>query len=133
MKENVILDRTFNFAARIYKLHKYLLTEKKEYILAKQILRCGTSIGANMEEANGSPTKRDFINKVSIAYKEARETSYWLRLMNHVDLIEEPHFQSIHKDCQELINLLSSIILTAKDNLKKEQNLPGTRKISKAT
>ncbi len=120
MKENVVLDKAFNFAERAYKLHRYLFTEKKEFILAKQILRCGTSIGANLEEANGAQTKKDFIAKVSIAYKEARETSYWLRLIKQVELIEDIHFESIHKDCQDLINLLSSILITAKTNLNYE-------------
>lgn len=120
MKENVVLDKAFNFAERAYKLHRYLFTEKKEFILAKQILRCGTSIGANLEEANGAQTKKDFIAKVSIAYKEARETSYWLRLIKQVELIEDIHFESIHKDCQDMIKLLSSILITAKTNLNYE-------------
>lgn len=117
MKDNIVLEKAFHFAERIYKLHRFLLAEKKEYILARQILRCGTSIGANLEEANAAQTKKDFIAKASISYKEARETSYWLRLIKQVNLIEEHHFYSIHKDCLELVNLISTILQTSKSNL----------------
>ena len=124
MKHNIAADKAFSFAERIYKLHRYLMDEKKEYILAKQILRSGTSIGANFEEAIGAQSTKDFIAKVSLAYKEARETSYWLRLLKQVAVIEEPHFESIHKDCKELINLLSSILITAKTKLHNESKTP---------
>jgi four helix bundle protein len=123
MKENVALQKSFSFAERIYRLHKFLLAEKKEYVLARQILRSGTSIGANMEEAVAAQSKRDFVAKVSIAYREARETSYWLRLLCKVSVIEEIHFESIHKDCTELMNLLSSILVTTKNKMKAEEKL----------
>jgi len=115
MKRNIVAEKAFNFAVRIYKLHKYLITEKNEYILAKQLLKSGTSIGANIEEAIGAQSQGDFIAKISIAYKEARETSYWLRLLDSVELIESSHFSSIHNDCEELIHLLASILITSKN------------------
>jgi len=117
VKQNVTAEKAFDFAERIYKLHKYLMNEKREYILAKQLLRSGTSIGANFEEAIGAQSTRDFIAKVSLSYREARETSYWLRLLNRVNVIELTHFESIHKDCLELMNLLSSILVTTKAKL----------------
>lgn len=123
MKDNVVLGKAFYFAERIYKLHRYLMLEKKEYILARQILRCGTSIGANLEEANAAQTKKDFIAKASISYKEARETSYWLRLIKQVEIIEEQHFYSIHKDCLDLVNLISKILQTAKTSQRDEKKV----------
>ena len=121
MKQNVTAEKAFAFAERIYRLHKYLADEKKEYILAKQILRSGTSIGANFEEAIGAQSTKDFISKVSLSYREARETSYWLRLLHQVKIIEQPHFDSIHKDCLELMNLLSSILVTTKAKITQKQ------------
>lgn len=84
-KENIVKDKSYKFSLRIVKLFKYLVEDKKEYLLSKQILRCGTSIGANIEEAIGGITKKDFINKVFIAYREARETHYWIRLLRDSD------------------------------------------------
>ncbi len=81
MKENVIQEKTYKFAIRAVKLYKYLVDEKREFVLSKQLLRSGTSIGANVEEAIGGQSKKDFIAKISIAYKEARETHYWLRIL----------------------------------------------------
>ena len=81
MKENIIQIKTYEFALRIVRLYKHLNEEKKEYTLSKQIVRCGTSIGANTEEAIGAESKKDFIQKLSISYKEARETKFWLRLL----------------------------------------------------
>lgn len=117
-KDNVVLDKAFKFSVRIYKLHKYLMSEKHEYILARQMLRSGTSIGANLEEAMGAQSTKDFIAKLSVSYREARETSYWLRLVHRVELIETAHFESIHNDCHELMSLLSSILVTTKSKQK---------------
>jgi four helix bundle protein len=122
MKQNVTADKALDFAERIYKLHKHLVNDKREFILARQILRSGTSIGANFEEALGAQSTRDFISKVSVSYREARETSYWLRLLKRVGVIEDQHFESIHKDCSELINLLSSILITTKAKMEKIKN-----------
>lgn len=87
MKGNVIQAKSYAFAVRIVKLYQHLSAEKKEYVLSRQVLRCGTSIGANVEEAIGGQSRADFVSKMSIAYKEARETSYWLRLLSDTDYL----------------------------------------------
>lgn len=112
MKENAIKDKSFNFALRIVKLSKYLVESKSEYVLSKQILRCGTSIGANVEEALGGQSRKDFVNKLSIAYKEARETHYWLRILYKSKYIDKKLFESIEKDCGEIMKILGSIKIT---------------------
>jgi four helix bundle protein len=90
MKENVLLDKTFAFAIRVVKAYKYLVEEHHEYVMSKQLLRSGTSIGSNSEEAVGGQSKADFISKLSIAYKEARETKYWIRLLLRRNTIQKP-------------------------------------------
>ncbi|MBK8702758.1 MAG: four helix bundle protein [Saprospiraceae bacterium] len=117
-RENIILIKSFAFAVRIVKLCRYLRENKSEYVLSKQLVRSGTSIGANAEEANGALTKKDFINKLHIALKEARETHYWLRLLNETDYITETEFDSILKDAGELISILTAILKSAKENDK---------------
>ncbi len=112
MKENLILTKTYNFALRIIKLYKFLSQEKKEYTLSKQILRCGTSIGANSEEAAGSISKKDFRAKFFIAYKEARETHYWLRLLKDSDFIEPSLADSLLADADEILKILGAILKT---------------------
>lgn len=102
MKNNIIKDKSYEFAVRIVNLYKHLSQEKREFVLSKQILRSGTSIGANVEEAIGGISKADFRAKMSIAYKEARETAYWLRLLNETYFIDNKSFKSIHKDADEL-------------------------------
>jgi four helix bundle protein len=109
MKENIIQDKSYTFAIRIVKLYKYLCEIKKEYVLSKQILRSGTSIGANVEEAIGGQSKNDFISKLSIAYKEARETHYWLRILKDTDFIDEIQFKSLEQDINEILKILTSI------------------------
>jgi four helix bundle protein len=119
MKEdNVIQDKSFEFAIRAVNIYKYLSYSKKEYVLSKQLLRCGTSIGANIEEAIGAQSKKDFIAKMSIAYKEARETKYWLRLLYKTNYIDKISYNSISKDCDELCRIISKILLTSKINKK---------------
>ncbi len=86
---NLMQDKSYNFAIKIVRLYQYLVREKKEYVLSKQILRCGTSIGVNIEEAIGGQSKKDFYTKITIAYKEARETYYWLRLLHDTNYIDE--------------------------------------------
>jgi four helix bundle protein len=113
-KESIVREKAFVFAIRIVKLYKFLSTEKKEFVLSKQILRSGTSIGANIEEADGAISKKEFSNKISIAYKEARETSYWLRLLEATDFIEKRLFESLETDCEELCKLLFAIIRTTR-------------------
>ena len=118
MKNNIIKDKSFNFAVRIIKLHK-LLTENKEFILSKQILRSGTSIGANIEEAVQAESKKDFIHKLSISIKETFETDYWIRLLIETKMIEEKLGNSMLTDCREIQKILTAIIKTTKRNLKK--------------
>lgn len=113
------LDKSTNFALRIIKLYKYLTTEKQEYVLAKQILRSGTSIGANLTESEHAISKKDFLAKVHIAYKECAETQYWLNLLHKSDYINLEQFESINNDCSELLKILTTIIKTTKKNLKK--------------
>jgi len=112
MKENIILTKTYNFALRILKLHKYLGQEKKEFTLSKQILRSGTSIGANAEEATGSISKKEFRAKFFISYKETRETHYWLRLLKDSDYIEVKLADSLIEDVEEIMKILGAILKT---------------------
>ena len=116
MKQNIIKDKSFDFAVRIVGLYKYLKNEKKEYILSKQILKSGTSIGANVEEADGGISKAEFSNKISIAYKEAKETHYWLRLLKASDFITEKIFDSFINDIDEIMKILFSILKTTRIN-----------------
>ncbi|MFH1193887.1 MAG: four helix bundle protein [bacterium] len=109
MKENVIKDKSFLFALRIIKLYKYLIKDKKEYTLLKQVLRSGTSIGANIEEAVGGCSKKDFISKMAIAYKEARETNYWIRLLEKSDYITVKEANLLLDDCEELLRIIGAI------------------------
>lgn len=111
---NLIQEKSFNFAVRIVKFFKYLQKEKREFILSKQILRSGTSIGANIEEGIGGQSKRDFIAKFQISLKEARETRYWLRLLEATDYISATEAKSMLKDCEDIINILTAILKTAK-------------------
>ena len=111
--DSVVEEKSKAFAIRIIKLYKYLNTEKNESIMSKQILRSGTSIGANIKEAHYAQSRPDFYSKLKIALKEAAETEYWLELFKECDYIEVPHFESIYNDCKELVKLLTSI---AKNN-----------------
>lgn len=114
MKENVVQEKSYAFAVRIVRLYQHLTTAKKEFVLSKQILRSGTSIGANVEEAIGGQSRADFIAKLSIAYKEARETAYWLRLLKDTDYLSPAEFDSIHADAEELCRLLAAIQKSSK-------------------
>ena len=109
-KENLLLEKSLFFAARIVKLHKYLIKTHKEGIITKQIVRSGTSIGANISEGNFGSSKADFIAKMQIAQKEAAETEYWIRLLKITDYIDEKEFDSLLKDCLDIKNLLTSTI-----------------------
>lgn len=106
MKENILLNKSKLFALRIIKLYKYLKENKQEYILSKQLLRSGTSIGANTKESVFAQSKADFIAKLFIAQKECAETEYWLELLHESDYINKQEFDSIYEDCQELMRLL---------------------------
>lgn len=118
MGESVLKTKSYDFALRMIKLSRYLVAEKKEYVLSKQILRSGTSIGANIEEANQGQSKADFIHKLSIAHKEAFETNYWLRLLRDSEILEETLAASLLKDCEEIQRILTSSIKTSKNNLR---------------
>ena len=119
MKESIIKDKTKSFALRIIKLYKYLtlVSDMKEYVMSKQILRCGTSIGANVKEALRGQSKADFRAKMNIALKEASETEYWLELLHESDYISEEQFQSIIADNIEIIKILTSIVKNADNNV----------------
>ena len=118
MKENnIILAKSKKFAVRIVRLYKYLCEEKHEYVLSKQILRSGTSIGANVSEALCGISKKDFLSKMYIAFKECVETQYWLDLLNDTEFLSMAEYQSINNDCEELRKLLSSITKTTQDQL----------------
>ena len=114
MHTNVSVEKSFKFSIRIVRLYQYLTMQKKEFVLAKQILRCGTSIGANISEAQYAQSKADFQSKMHIALKEANETEYWLRLLHHTDYISDSQFESLHKDTDELISILAAICKNAK-------------------
>lgn len=114
MKESVLREKSYQFALRIVKMCRYLAVEKNEFVLSKQVLRSGTSIGANIEEAGQAESKSDFIHKLSIANKEAFETYYWLRLLRDSEILNEKQAQSLLIDCDEIQKLLVSSIKTAK-------------------
>ena len=111
--DNVIVDKSMDFSIRIVKLYKFLTESKREYVLSKQILRSGTSIGANVKEGVRGQSKADFISKMSIALKEASETEYWLELLYKTDYLNENQYKSINGDCEELIKILMSIVKTS--------------------
>jgi four helix bundle protein len=115
-KQNLILDRSFQFAIRIYHLSKLLKDTKKEFYLADQLLRSGTSISANLHEANVGQTRKDFYSKLSIALKEARECEFWIKLLYKVQLINDKEYQSISSDCLIIIKILAKIRSSTKVN-----------------
>ena len=117
MKESVLKEKSFRFAIRIVNLYKYLCEEKKEYVMSKQLLKCGTSVGAMTREAEHSESKADFIHKMAIAQKEINETIYWLELLNATEYISNKEFDSINSDAVELIKMITSSIKTAKSKL----------------
>jgi four helix bundle protein len=112
MEDNLIKDKSKKFALRIIRLYKYLTVKKREFVLSKQVLRSGTSIGANIEEASGGQSKKDFVAKIYIAYKEARETKYWLELLKEGAILEAEFAESILNDCCEICRILGKIQLT---------------------
>jgi four helix bundle protein len=114
MKENAIRDKSFAFALRVVRLAKFLESDRKEFVLSRQILRSGTAIGALIREAEHAESKADFVHKMSIALKEANETIYWLDLLHQADYIDKQSYGSISLDSEELIKLLIAIVKTAK-------------------
>ncbi len=116
MKESVLKDKSYKFALRIVKLNRFLNEERKEFVLSKQILRCGTSIGANIVEGKRGESRLDFIHKLSISLKEAFETEYWLNLLRDSEYISAEQAQSLISECNEVQKMLISSIKTAKKN-----------------
>jgi len=116
---NAIEEKSFHFAVRIVKLCKYLQEDRKEYILSKQLMRSGTSIGANIIESQQAQSRADFISKLNIALKEAVETNYWLRLLQVTDYLTDSEYQSIITDCKELEKLLTAILKTSRNTTTK--------------
>jgi four helix bundle protein len=113
-KENILLEKSLNFAVRVVKLQKYLCKTHKEAVISKQIIRSGTSIGANINEANYGSSKADFIAKMQIAQKETAETEYWIRLLYLSEYIDQKEFNSLFNDCLDIKNLLTATLKTAK-------------------
>ena len=114
--ENVIVEKSKKFAVKIIRLYQNLQEEKKEFVLSKQILKSGTSIGANVKEAIRAQSKRDFASKMNISLKEASETEYWLELLHETDYLPNEKFQELISDCQELLKILTSIVKTSFKN-----------------
>lgn len=119
MKENLLIDKSIAFAVRMIKLQEYLIKNKKEKIISKQVLRSGTSIGANINEANYGQSKADFISKLHIALKETAETEYWIKLLSLSEYIEKNLSESLLNDCLEIKRILIASINTAKENNSK--------------
>jgi four helix bundle protein len=117
MKENPLRDKSYDFALKVIAIYRALQVEQREFVLSRQLLRSGTSIGANAEEAIGAQSRRDFLSKISIAYKEARETHYWLRLLRDSKLLEVEKANLLIRDSEELIKLMGAIISTTKKGL----------------
>lgn len=117
LTDNLIVNKSFDFAKRIVNLNKHLALEKNEYILSRQILKSGTSIGANIFEAQNAQSNADFLSKMKIALKEATETLYWLMLLHETDYINASAFESLKKDLNDIRNILGSICKTTSDNI----------------
>jgi four helix bundle protein len=119
MVENNLYNKAYGFAETIVKTYQNLSKQNKEFILSKQLLRCGTSIGANIAEANGAISKTDFSSKISIAYKECLETKYWIKLLKDTEYLTLSDFDKIYKDAEELSKILFSILKTTRINVQK--------------
>lgn len=122
MNKNIIFIKSYEFALKIVKLNKKLTSEKKEFVLSKQLLRSGTAIAALVRESKFAQSKLDFINKMSIGLKESNETLYWLELLHDSEYIENEDFEIIHSDCNELVSIMVSIIKSTKSSLDKNNS-----------
>lgn len=120
MNENIVRNKSYGFALRIINLYKHLKGTKKEFVISKQLLRSGTSIGALVREADNAESKPDFIHKMSISQKECDETLYWIELLFDSEFISQAEYSSIKQDGDELLKIIRSIIIKAKQNLKKQ-------------
>ena len=121
--DSLTFGKSKQFAIRIVKLYNYLCKEKREYVMSKQLLRCGTSIGANLSEAIYGISRKDFLAKTSISLKECAETKYWLELLNKTGYLNDNEFKSINDDCTELIKLLASTVITSRQNDSEQSTL----------
>ena len=121
MEKNIVVEKSLEFAVRIVKLYKYLCKEKQEFILSKQLLRSGTSVGANIAESQNAQSNSDFISKMSISRKELSERIYWLELLYRTDYISEKEFSSINADAKELYRIISSIIKSSESKEEKKR------------
>ena len=119
MSKNVIVEKSYSFAVGIARYCFEIQDQRREYVLSRQLLKSGTSIGANIEESQGAISKAEFIAKIQISYKEAKETKYWLRLIKDSELFQNNHSEELLTDCNELIAILSSILKTSKENKNK--------------
>lgn len=117
MRENIVKNKSFVFAVRVVKLYQYLCEQKKEFVLSKQLLRSGTSVGAMVREAEHAETKNDFKHKMSIAQKEINEAIYWLELLKETNYLTVEQFESINNDALEIIKLITSILKSTKANI----------------
>jgi four helix bundle protein len=116
LKENVVQAKSYAFAIRIVKAYRYLCEQQKEYVLSKQLLRSGTSVGANIEEAIGGQSRKDFFAKLSIAYKEARESQYWIKLLRDTQYLSTEQSDSLLQDADELLRIIGSIQKTIRNS-----------------
>ena len=114
MDGNIIVEKSFEFAVRIVNLYKYLVEQKKEYVLSKQLLRSGTGIGANVSEAQQAQSRPDFLSKMNIALKEASESEYWIRLLERTEYLTYEQADSVKRDCEEVKRLLHAIVKSTK-------------------
>ncbi len=121
MKENIIVDKSFLFAIKIVNQYKILCEVKREFVLSKQMLRSGTSIGANVREAHNGESKNDFIHKMAIAQKEAAEVLYWIELLYKTEYLSNEEYNSLYNDATELIKIIKSIIISTKQNVSKSE------------
>lgn len=122
MKESILSDKSKNFSIRIVNMCKYLRKEKKEFVISDQVLRSGTSIGANISESRAAFSKKDFISKLGISLKECSESLHWLSLLKETNYLSEKEYESIYNDCFELARILNASIKTAKRNKENDEN-----------
>jgi four helix bundle protein len=112
--KSIVVNKSFDFAVRIIRLYQHLKDVKKEFTVSKQLLRSGTSVGANIREAHNAESNADFVHKLGIAQKKCDETAYWLELLHETEYLNEKEFESVYADCQEVLKIIKSIILTKK-------------------
>ena len=127
-KENVIVQKSFDFAVRIVKLYKFLCVEHREYILSKQLLRSGTSIGANVNEGTQGQSTEDFLSKMNIGLKETAETQYWIKFLQKTEYLTEKQGDSILTDCNEILCILHSIVKTTKESIARRKQAKRRKK-----